>query len=177
MPAVPAPLPVDAAPEGATAGDHARELSEGVLEDVAEFIDQGTRVQEIPNWFVARAQARAVLHEGVDPVHPVQDRPRVCKDQWARCGVEAPERRGEPPVDQIDGIQPKPMASRKAACLGFIPRINRTAERGPSSSSITARTVSPRCIPSRISRSPYWSPYGSCFLRLIRLLVGVSELG
>ena len=24
--------------------------------------------------------------------------------------------------------------------------------------------------------SPYWSPYGSCFIRLMRLLVGVSEL-
>lgn len=43
------------------------------------------------------------------------------------------------------------MASRKAACLESIPRINRTVENGPSTSSIAARTVSPLRIPSRIS--------------------------
>jgi hypothetical protein len=163
--------PAESRDLGATARNQTRELSLGMLEDVAELIDKRARFQEIPH-SSSRGLRPGFCSTRVSN-RSIQSTIAQAFAQRSGLGAGSRQRSVAARVGCTKSTlsRRKPWPSGKAACLSCIPRIDRSAEWGRSSSATTVSDV-PRTDRSAISAEPLLEPLWVLFLASHASLVG-----
>ena len=120
-------LPGEVAPNRPPRLSGKPQLTLGVLVDVSQGLDEGTRMEEILNCLVAWRQPAATLNETVKTVHPVDDCPCVSERDRRRWNA-IPKIGREPTIDDVHGVDRKPDRLQRR-CLGSVDAFNRPGVR------------------------------------------------